>query len=74
MGSTMKFLSDDSLTVEIPITGQRVPVIVSDDYPFRDRFKGARALPDSVLGCPALCAEDKAFAEQRGLPYKPVRV
>ena len=63
----------DSLTAEIPLTGHRVPVIFSDEYPFKERFKGGRVIPDSVLGCPALYEEDKAFADDRGLSYKPVR-
>ena len=68
------FSQEIPVAVEIPLTGARVPVIVSDEYPFRARFKGDRVIPDVVLGCPALCSEDKAFAEERRLAYKPVSI
>ena len=68
----LSFQQEMPTTLEIPLSGARVPVIISDEYPFRDRFKGERVIPDAILGCPALCSEDKAFAEERNIPYKQV--
>ena len=66
------FLQEVPTAVEIPLSGARVPLVVSDEYPFRERFKGERAIPDMSLGCPALVGEDKTFAEKYGIPYKQV--